>query len=126
MDEKKRISVRVLGREYMITAAEEEEYVQALAREVDKRLTETVNKSDNLLPLSAAILFLIEGMDTQNKTMATCENLRKQIRQYIEEASQARIESVTLKKQVEDLQRKNEALQNKLELASLRKSFENE
>lgn len=94
-----RITVSICGDEYTFVAEESTAYMEQVAALVDKKMSETltgakVGRSD------AAVLAAVNLADELLKSEQTAENLRRQVKDYLDEATQARNEASDLKRQL--------------------------
>ena len=94
-----RITVSICGDEYTFVAEESTAYMEQVAALVDKKMSEiltgaTVGRSD------AAVLAAVNLADELLKSEQTAENLRRQVKGYLDEATQARNEASDLKRQL--------------------------
>ena len=94
-----RITVSICGDEYTFVAEESTAYMEQVAALVDKKMSEIltdakVGRSD------AAVLAAVNLADELLKSEQTAENLRRQVKDYLDEATQARNEGSDLKRQL--------------------------
>ena len=94
-----RITVSICGDEYTFVAEESTAYMEQVASLVDKKMTEIiagakVGRGD------AAVLAAVNLADELLKSEQTAENLRRQVKDYLDEATQARNEVSDLKRQL--------------------------
>lgn len=94
-----RITVSICGDEYTFVAEESTAYMEQVAALVDKKMSEIltgvkVGRSD------AAVLAAVNLADELLKSEQTAENLRRQVKDYLDEATQARNEVSDLKRQL--------------------------
>ena len=94
-----RITVSICGDEYTFVAEESTAYMEQVAALVDKKMSEIltgaqVGRSD------AAVLAAVNLADELLKSEQTAENLRRQVKGYLDEATQARNEASDLKRQL--------------------------
>lgn len=94
-----RITVSICGDEYTFVAEESTAYMEQVAALVDKKMSEIltgtkVGRSD------AAVLAAVNLADELLKSEQTAENLRCQVKGYLDEATQARNEASDLKRQL--------------------------
>ena len=94
-----RITVNICGDEYTFVAEESTAYMEQVAALVDKKMGEIltgakVGRSD------AAVLAAVNLADELLKSEQTAENLRRQVKGYLDEATQARNEASDLKRQL--------------------------
>lgn len=102
---KKRITVTVAGNEYRLMSAENEEYTRKVASTVDAKISEILQLG-NISIVDAAVLASINLADDYYKVLDTADNLRAQLKDYLEESGRMKIE-------IADLRRENERLKNK-------------
>lgn len=102
---KKRITVTIGGNDYRLVSAEDEEYTRKVAAHVDAKISEIL-QSANTSIVEAAVLASINLADEYYKVLDTADNLRAQLKDYLEESGRMKIE-------IADLRRENERLKNK-------------
>ena len=86
-----RVTVTVDGRSYTLIAAEEEAYVQKVAAYVDNQVKAVIQGS-KVSSVDAATLAAINVADQYFKEMAASENLRRQLKEYLEEGAKQKLE----------------------------------
>ena len=94
-----RITVNICGEDYTLVAEENTAYMEQVASLVDKKMTENiagakVGRGD------AAVLAAVNLADELLKSEQTAENLRRQVKSYLDEAAQAKNEASELKRQL--------------------------
>ena len=85
-----------------------------------------MEKNDTLSLSSAAILVGLSLMDDSYKTTSDMDNIRGEIRNYVEEAGMARAEADDLRRELEERDREIENLKTELGLKQLRKNIEDD
>ena len=100
-----RITVNICGEDYTLVAEENTTYMEQVASLVDKKMTESiagakVGRGD------AAVLAAVNLADELLKSEQTAENLRRQVKSYLDEAAQAKNEVSELKREIFKLQQK--------------------
>ncbi len=100
-----RVIINICGEEYTFVAEESASYMQKVGAYVDGKMTEIlqgahVGRSD------AAILTAANITDELFKAQAAAEQLRSQLKGYIDEANRAQSEASELKREVFRLQQK--------------------
>ena len=88
---KNRVKVRIAGEDFTIVAAESDEYIRRVAAYVDSKIS-VVTMNSRIPLLDAAILASCNIADEQIKAMETAENLRVQIKGYIDDIGRLRTE----------------------------------
>jgi len=98
-----RITVSICGEEYTFTAEESPAYMQKVAAMVDEKMTEILETS-HVSRTDAAILAAMNIADDYLKYMSSGDNLRSQLKGYLDEATRAKAEASELKREVFRLQ----------------------
>lgn len=115
-----KVKVMICGKEYSLQTDETPEYVLGLSRQLNRRIDTLVSSSDNISTNAATALVAISYMDELEKANANIDNIRTQIKDYVDEAGRARLEREDALKQVADLKIEIESLKNDIKLLSLR------
>lgn len=105
-----KVKVSICGKEYSLQTDESPEYVASMAKQLSKRIDALTAQSDSMTVHAATLLVALSYMDDLSKSNATIDNIRTQIREYVDDAAFARLER-------DEAQRENEAL--KLQIAEL-------
>ena len=111
---KNRISVRIGGASYTIVTEDDEEYVENLAESVDRDIKSVCNANPSLSVTQAAVLVALDQADACKKATAASDNLRVQIKDYLEESARARMEVEVARREIERLNREISELREKL------------
>lgn len=109
-----KIKIVLSGKEYTIQTDESVSYVKQLAEELDQKIEEYMAQNDSISVTSACMLVSLGLMDDCIKAASDKDNLRKQVIDYLEEATKARTEIMELKKENEALRQQNEMMSVKL------------
>ena len=99
---KNKIVVTIDGREYTMVAVEDEAYVRRCAAQVDSQLREIMN--GRLSQADAAVLCAMNLADQFFKEQEASENLRRQIKDGLEEANRLKMELSECKREIFKLQ----------------------
>ncbi len=102
---KNRVTVVVGGQEYTLLAVEGDDYVQRVAAYVDEKLKETLQGS-KLAMVDCAVLTAMNIADEKFKEQDASENLRRQIKELLEESSKLKLELSEAKREIFKLQQK--------------------
>ena len=86
-----RIVVNIGGKDYTMVAAEDEGYVRRCAELVNRQLSE-VSAGGRLSQADAAVLAAMNIADQLMKEQETAENLRRQVKDGLEEANSLKLE----------------------------------
>ena len=85
-----RITMSICGEDYTLVADESAAYMEKVGALVDEKMSR-----DN-----AAVLAAVNLADELLKAQEAAENLRRQLKTYLDEASQAKAEASELKRQL--------------------------
>ncbi len=103
--------LNIAGVEYRITSDESSEYMQSLAREVDIKMS-AILKNNNISTTQAAILIALQYADDAQKNSGNADNLRSQLKGYLEDAAQAKSERDFYKRELERVKAVSEVEEN--------------
>lgn len=99
------ITVTIAGQEYTIVAAEEENYVRRVAGHVDNKVQEVLSSGRASL-VESVVLAALNIADEYYKEQEASENLRRQLKEYLEEATKMKLELSEAKREIFKLQNK--------------------
>ena len=102
-----RVVVNICGEEYTFVAEESASYMQKVGSYVSEKMDEVLNGA-KVGRSDAAILTAANITDELFKAQAAAEQLRSQIKGYLDEAGKAQAEVSELKREVFRLQQKLE------------------
>jgi len=102
-----RVTVKICDEEYTFMADESPSYMQKVAALVDEQMTAILHAS-KVNHADAAVLAAVNIADEYLKATANSENLRSQIKGYLDEANRAKAEVSELKRELFKLQRRLE------------------
>ena len=105
-----RVVVNICGEEYTFVAEESASYMQKVGSYVSEKMDEVLNGA-KVGRSDAAILTAANITDELFKAQAAAEQLRSQIKGYLDEAGKAQNQVSELKREVFRLQQKLEHLQ---------------
>ena len=100
-----RVVVSICGEDYTFVAEESTSYMQKVGTYVGDKMTEILNGA-KVGRTDAAVLTAANIADELFKTQAAAEQLRSQIKGYLDEAGKAQSEASDLKREVFRLQQK--------------------
>lgn len=107
-----RITVSICGTEYTLMAEESPSYMQKVAALVDAKMGEIMD-SGKINRVDAAVLAAANIADELLKEQSVSENLRNQLKDYLDEANKAKSEASDLRREVFKLSQKLEKLEKK-------------
>ena len=94
-----RVTVNICGEDYTLVAEENTAYMEQVAALVDKKMGEVIARA-KVGRSDAAVLAAVNLADELLKSEQAAENLRRQVKGYLDEAAQARGEISDLKRQL--------------------------
>lgn len=94
-----RVTMNICSQEYILVAEESAAYMEKVGALVDKKMTEVMD-SAHIGRSDAAVLAAVNIADELFKAQETAENLRRQLKGYLDEATQAKNEISELKRQL--------------------------
>lgn len=98
-----KIKLNIAGSSYTINSMDPEEQVLALAKTLDQDMKTVLEQSSSASVTAAAVLCAMTYLDKLEKSSKGADNMRLQIKQYLEEANRARYEAEKVKLELEKL-----------------------
>ena len=99
MDIQNRAKINIYGTEYRIATAESPAYVAEMGDAINDAVTLLMENSPNLSITKALVLCCLNTQDDLNKANINTDNLRNQVKEYLEDAARARGEADELRKE---------------------------
>ena len=100
---KNKITVNIAGQNYTLVAAEDAAYMEKVASHVDAKIQEVLDESKVSL-VDGAMLGALNIADEYFKEVEASENLRRQLKEYLEEATKLKMELSEAKREIFKLQ----------------------
>ena len=94
-----RVTMNICGEEYTLVADESSAYMEKVGALVDQRMAELM-EATHMGRSDAAVLAAVNIADELFKAQESAENLRRQLKTYLDEATQAKAEASELKRQL--------------------------
>lgn len=104
-----RITVNICGTEYTLTAEESPAYMQKVAAMVDVKMSE-IMAGGRVSRMDAAVLTAMNIADEMLKQQGSTENLRGQLKGYLDDANRAKSELSECKREIFRLQQQLDKL----------------
>ena len=101
-----RVTMTICGQDYTLVADESAAYMQKVGALVDQKMTELMD-SAHVSRYDAAVLAAINLADELYKQQDGSENLRRQLKTYLDEASRAKNEAAELRRKLQNAQNQN-------------------
>lgn len=119
--DRNKVKLNIGGSQYGILTEDDVKYVQELGKEVDRALTQVMKESPKASVTQAAVLTALSYADEYKKASTAADRLREQIKDYLDDASNAkskadwaRKEAEKAKKELEDANIEIERLRSQL------------
>ncbi|MCD7722407.1 MAG: cell division protein ZapA [Clostridiales bacterium] len=112
--EKNRIKLKICGATYSIITEDDENYVLKLGETIDEEMGEISAANPTLSLMQCAVLVALDQADACQKATASADNLRAQIKDYLEDSARARMEVDVARREIERLNREISNLREKL------------
>ncbi len=114
--EKNRVSLKIGGVSYTIVSEDNSEYVEELGEFIDNEIRNIQSSNPSLSTMQCAVLVALDQADACKKATASADNLRAQIKDYLEDSARARMEVDVARREIERLNR---------EISNLRERYNN-
>ncbi|MFA5658304.1 MAG: cell division protein ZapA [Oscillospiraceae bacterium] len=109
-----KVKVKIYNREYSLQTDETPEYTKSLAKRLDSHIAEMMSGKAAASLVDACVLIALSAYDDCQKANDNIDNIRKQIKDYVDDAGAARLKCDELQKENRHLRVKNEELESKL------------
>lgn len=111
---KNRIKLNICGCECAISSEDSENYIRSVGDEVQKAINGIMDRNERISVTMAAILSALSYCDDAHRASSSAENLRSQIKDYLEDSSKARLEAEESRREIERLKREIQTLRSRL------------
>lgn len=110
-----RISLSICGSEYTIATEENDAYMLDLGGRVDREMRELMT-NPRISTTMAAVLTALNNADMAQKAVDAADNLRAQMKGYLDDNARARQEADAARREAEHLRQEVALLKQKLSL----------
>lgn len=100
--ERQTYRLKIAGEEYRVVSEEDEKYIEELAHDLDIKMASLL-KNGRVSTTQAAVLCALDYADEAKKNGSSTDNLRSQLKSYLEDAAQAKSERDFYKREAERL-----------------------
>ncbi len=114
---KNRVKLTIGGAEYAIITEDDVNYVTELGAQLDEALSNIMKENPHISTTQAAVLLALDYADEFKKANITADNLRSQIKDYLDDAASAKSKADWARHEAENAKRELEA--SKLEIDRL-------
>lgn len=105
-----KVKLFIAGVEYSIITEDDVKYVQELGRELDRTITKVMKESPRLSTTQAAVLCALNYADECKKAGDSADRLREQIKDYLDDASNAKSKADWERHELEGTKKQLEAM----------------
>ena len=112
---KNKVKLVIGGAEYTLLTEDDVKYVTDLGKEVDESLTKTMQDNARISTTQAAILLALDYADMYKKANVSADNLRAQIKDYLDDAANAKGKADWARHEAENAKRELEASRLEIE-----------
>ena len=120
-----KVKVTICGKEYALKTEEAPNYFILLGRKVENTINQMTAQSDSLSVQSAAVLAALSAFDEAQKANESIDNIRTQIKEYVDDACKARSERDAALKETEALKARITELENALRIEEMKNTIDN-
>lgn len=109
-----KVKLHICGSEYSLTTDEPEGYIQELGAQLDVEMRNLMGSDDRITLVMAAVLTALVKADAAKKAEDTADNLRAQMKEYLDDNARYRQAADSSHREIERLRREIAELQKKL------------
>jgi len=85
-----KVKLTIAGAQYSIITEDDVKYVADLGKDVDRAIAQTMKDNPHVSVTQAAVLTTLNFADEYKKASTTADHLREQIKDYLDDASNAK------------------------------------
>lgn len=100
-----KVRFTVCGSQYVVGTTEDESYVLGLAERLNDDMEAMLASSPSASVTMAAVVTAMDYLDEMQKASSGADNMRGQIKDYLEDAAKARLAAEEARREVERLRR---------------------
>ncbi len=119
-----KVKVTICGKDFNLKTEESPSYYISLAKKVDTEIYRMASSADNISVQSAAILVALQAFDEAQKANDSIDNIRTQIKEYVDDACQARLERDEALKNEKALLARISALENEVKIKKMKNDID--
>lgn len=108
-----KVRLNICGSSYVVNTSGSEDYMKNLADRLNLDMNELMASSNSVSITTAAVMTALNYRDELEKASGSADNMRRQIKDYLEDAAsakmaaeEARRENASLKRRVDELERR--------------------
>ena len=100
-----KIKLEICGASYVIATTDTEEYILSLAEKLDADMNQMMTNNPSASIATAAVITALGYLDELKKSTSGADNMRAQIKDYLEDAAKAKLSAEEARREVERLRR---------------------
>ena len=100
-----KIKLEICGASYVIATTDTEEYILSLAEKLDADMNQMMTNNPSASIATAAVIRALGYLDELKKSTSGADNMRAQIKDYLEDAAKAKLSAEEARREVERLRR---------------------
>ena len=109
-----RVALYIGGAVYFLNSDEDANYVVKVGHDVDRKISDLLESNSRISTTAAAVFAALDFCDKNIKAEESAQNLRNQIKEYVDDANRARIEADEARKEVARLNLQIQSMRVKL------------
>ena len=109
-----KVKIKVCGKEYLVSSEDPSEYTLRLAEALDRKIRALGAKFSGMSITDCAVLTALDCLDELYKANQNIDNIRSQIKDYVDDAGRARTQSASAQREIKMLQERVAQLEKEL------------
>ena len=109
-----KVRLNMCGSSYVVSTTENESYMQNLAERLNLDMNELMASSKSVSITTAAVMTALNYRDELEKASGSADNMRRQIKDYLEDAASAKMAAEELRREVASQRKRIEELERRL------------
>lgn len=98
-----RVKVKIYNREYSLQTEETKQYTLKLAEKLDSQIMEMMTGGSAISLVDASVLVALSSLDEAIKANDNIDNIRTQIKDYVDDAGEARLKCDEAQREIRTL-----------------------
>ncbi|MCI8553319.1 MAG: cell division protein ZapA [Clostridiales bacterium] len=98
-----RVKLNICATDYVVTSEDSTEYMREVGSEVDHAMRVLLDSDPRISTTMAAVLTALTNADRARKAEAAADNLRQQMKEYLDDNTRTRQELERLRREVQEL-----------------------
>jgi|GEM_PF-67245 len=93
-----KVRLNICGSSYVVNTSESEDYMKNLADRLNLDMNELMASSNSVSITTAAVMTALNYRDELEKASGSADNMRRQIKDYLEDAASAKMAAVRMRR----------------------------